>query len=1424
MKILKKLSGNINSKLISMFIVVSMMPIIIIGIIMNSSSVDEAKDKAFDKLIAIGELKKDQVRDYLEERYDNLDFLSKEKVVLESMKVLTKKFSESGMALNRFVNSNEYSNITGQVNMYLMDYGNRYGFGDILLIDTSGNIVYSIEHYPDFTTNIFTGQYKNSKLREAVKSAKNNEGAAISDFELYPPAKNLPVSFFVNVLWGNSGNILGFIAMQLPIGEINNLMHRSYGLGQTGESYLVGIDRTLRSDTRGSNKTSVLRKEILSESVEAGLIGEKGVHVIDGIRDTKVLSYYSPLGLSKIFNCGFDWVIIVELNKDEAFAASNALFKYFSILGIVLTIVVFLLAFLISRSISLPIKKITKSANLISMGDFNQDIDIDRNDEIGRLANSLRDLQNNMRQKTIHAKKIAKDDYSLMIEPKSDKDELSIALNDMTKALSSISKENKKSIWVTGSQNKLNEKMRGELTLETLSKNIITHLSEHINAQIGALYLSNDSGKELHLVSSYAFSKRKNNNGTIKVGEGLVGQAALERKMISFTDIPDDYIHINSGLGNRKPTNIVVVPIVLEEKLIGVVELGSFREFTDDEMGLLNIVSENIAIGINSAKNRLATEELLETTKQQSVEMAMQQEEMEKANVELEQQTKALKESEASLQAQQEELRQTNEELEEQTKALKDSEDNLQEQQEELRVTNEELAERTKALEKQRDNITIKNDELKKAQDDIRKKANDLEMASKYKSEFLANMSHELRTPLNSILVLSQMLSSNKANNLTEKQIEFASTINSSGKDLLELINDVLDLSKVESGMMELTIDDIDMVELTDEINKKFAHMASDKGLGFKVNLDEKLPRSFHSDSMRLMQIIKNFVSNAIKYTRDGSVTINISRPDSSINLSNSGITPDDAIIISVIDTGIGITKEKQELIFEAFKQADGTTSRKYGGTGLGLSISKNLAQLLGGEIQLNSDQGQGSTFSLIIPNIGVGKNKPKEGSTFMAGKTDVKETPEVTKKPDSESKAKKIKKINTDLLPGADEKIRDDRKTINKGDKIILIIEDDPNFAQILYDLSHDKDYKCLLAQNGETGLHYADFYKPDAIALDIGLPGIDGWEVMERLKDNPDTRHIPVHFMSASDQNMEAMKMGAIGYLSKPASLESINTAFNNIETTISKSVRNLLIVEDDNVMRSSITELIDEDNINIKGVESGKEGLDQLKSGNFDCMILDLGLKDISGFDLLEKIRMDKAIPRIPIIIYTGRELNREEEAKLQKYANSIIIKGAHSPERLISETTLFLHQVESNLPKDKQKMLKMMHDKESSLSGKKILIVDDDMRNVFALSSVLEEANLKVIVGQNGKEGVEQLNKYPDIDLVLMDIMMPEMNGYEAMQEIRKQTKFKKLPIIALTAKAMKGDREKCIQSGANDYLTKPVDTEKLMSLLRVWMYN
>jgi len=1107
------------------------------------------------------------------------------------------------------------------------------------------------------------------------------------------------------------------------------------------------------------------------------------------------------------------------------------------VIGIILVVVLLSLltislTYFISKTIANPVLEVVGSIKNIAMGDIAQRIEIENRDEIGQLAEAANAMIDNHVTITKQANTIATGDYSVDLQPRSDKDVLGKAIQQMTISLRKMSIEDEKQNWHKSGINDLNNLIRGDQEIKGLSKKLVTFLCKYLKAEMGVFYLLDKQNNHFVMASAYAFSRRKDVNNTIKPGEGLIGQAAVENEIITLTEVPENYFPIKSGLGHTPPRTVTVAPVSYQSDVIGIIELATLTEFSNRETEFLKVALENIGIAIHTARTSAELKILLMRTQEQAEELQVQQEELKQANEELESQTKALRESEATLQSQQEELRQTNEELEEQTKALRASEDSLQTQQEELRVTNEELEERTKALERQRDDIREKNEALEKAQKEIQQKAADLELASKYKSEFLANMSHELRTPLNSILVLSQMLSSNKTNNLSTKQIEFANTINSSGKDLLELINDVLDLSKVESGMMELNVESINLDQLASDIGKKFSHLAKDKGLEFNVLLKEGVPAEIHSDRQRLMQVLKNFVANALKYTEKGGITVQISKTGRIEKIAgNGGFSSGSTISFAVIDTGIGISKEKQNLIFEAFKQADGTISRKYGGTGLGLSISKNLAHLLGGEISLESIPGKGSTFTLYLPEKNKSDKKPhfnfKDEGYSVSDSIESQDS--IQKDDPDEVDAESVgtatePEVKPAPLISAEDNIRDDRKNINKGDKIILIIEDDQNFAQILYDLSHERDFKCLLAKNGETGLHYADYYKPQAIILDIGLPGISGWEVMERLKDNPDTRHIPVHFMSAAEKNLEAMKMGAIGYLSKPASVESIQNAFAKIETTLAKSVRNLLIVEDDKIMRKSIVDLINGENIKIKGVESGKEGIECLMSGDYDCMILDLGLKDISGFDLLEKIRKDSRIPRIPIIIYTGKELTREENMRLQKYADSIIIKGVHSPERLLSEATLFLHQVESKMPKSKQKILKMMHRKEEALSGKKVLIVDDDMRNVFALTSVLEEASVKVIVGRNGREGLEQLDNNTDINLVLMDIMMPEMDGYEAMKQIRNNQKYRKLPIIALTAKAMKDDRDKCISAGANDYLTKPVDTDRLLSLLRVWMYN
>lgn len=1112
----------------------------------------------------------------------------------------------------------------------------------------------------------------------------------------------------------------------------------------------------------------------------------------------------------------------------------NLLLVSILLISAVLGLITFLSSRFISATISKPVMRVVENLRSLASGDLSTDIVPETTDEIGKLQESFVELQSSLKQKTDvataiaegnflqkataqsekdilalainqivtnfseviqQANRIAQGNLETVITMRSEKDELGKALLTMTSELKKSNEEKHKQLWIKNNQTELNDLIRGEQEVTDLSRKIISKMCQIIGARIGAIYLKDDEAS-FRLMGSFAFNHRKNIKTAYGVGEGIIGQAAIEKQAIVISQLPDDYLAINSGLGEAPPKNLIVVPCIFNDEVIAVIELGSFETFTESQLNFLSIISETIAIGLHTSRSRTELEKLLTKTQQQAEE----------------------------LQVQQEELKQANEELQEQTRALKESEQQLQTQQEELRVTNEELEERTHAIEKQRDDIRQKNEILKQAQLEIEQKARDLEIASRYKSEFLANMSHELRTPLNSILVLSQVMANNKMGNLNEKQIQSAKTIYSSGASLLSLINEILDLSKIESGKLQINIEKIVISNFSRDISEIFTPLAAEKGLKLNISISENAPEVIQSDNQRLQQIIRNLLSNSIKFTNEGSVSLNIFKSGASDGQRPGRIEDAEVIVFEVTDTGIGIPREQQEVIFQAFTQADGTTSRKYGGTGLGLTISRNLAHILGGEITLDSDAGKGTIFRLWLP-LKIEKSQPLPGHQPVVAKIEKPVSQSIESfKPVAASGKPPDVFVPAAVQNGLSDGTKDDRKLINKGDKFILVIEDDQNFAKILYDLAHEKGFKCLIAPNGETGLHYADYYKPDAIILDIGLPGIDGWQVMDRLKDNPETRHIPVHFMSGKDKSMEALKMGAIGYLTKPISLEDLEEAFAKIEAYISKPFKKLLVVEDDDNMRKAIVELIDDKDVTITSVPTGVQAIEQLRKNDFDCIILDLGLKDMPGDELLKIIGKKGENSYIPVIIYTGKELSRDEEERLLQYSDRIIIKGVRSPERLLAETTLFLHRVESSLPEEKQQMLRVAHNKEDIMKDKKVLIVDDDMRNVFALSSLLEEKGLKIEVGRNGLEGLAKLEQHRDINLVLMDIMMPEMDGYEAIRRIRKSGKFNKIPVIALTAKAMQGDRDKCIEAGANDYLTKPVDTAKLLSLLRVWLYQ
>jgi CheY-like chemotaxis protein/signal transduction histidine kinase len=1077
-----------------------------------------------------------------------------------------------------------------------------------------------------------------------------------------------------------------------------------------------------------------------------------------------------------------------------------------SIIGIVLLLglLIFFLSKAISSLITAPVEMIRSNLSRMSLGDLSGEISYVSKDEIGQLSESYEKMKVILAEQVEQAKQVANGDFDRSLKPRSDKDELTIALNEMTASLKQAKIKNDHDSWIKSSQNELNSEIQGDIDLTSVGNKITGLLSSQLNALTSALFVFSEKDR-IEFIGGFAVNAEQARSRSFKPGEGLIGQAVADRKVRIVEDVPENYLDIFSGLGKQKPGFLMIVPCIFNRIVEGVLELGSLKPFDKGTLEYIDLISESVAIAIQSSKNRTALQVLLAKQQKLMEELQVQQEELRQSNEEL--------------QVQQEELRQSNEELEAQTRELEASKSNLQAQQEELRVTNEELSERTRAIENQRESLRKKNDELEKARQDIEDKARELELVSTYKSEFLANMSHELRTPLNSILVLSQILAQNKPDNLTEKQIKSAETIKSSGENLLVLINEILDLAKIESGKVDLHPEPIEVSSLLADLKETFLPIADEKGLKLEMSVAGNLPADIRNDSLRLGQILRNLIANGIKFTEKGSIRVSVRRPVIGESFHHKFQNRSDLIGFYVEDSGIGIQKEKQKEIFEAFRQADGTTSRKFGGTGLGLAISRNFARMMGGDILLESNPGNGSTFLLLIPeNITI---EPKPPLQVSPQEDKPAEEPKVAiPERIRQTEPEKIIEIT---LASEDTSIDDDRKNIKKGDTFLLIIEDDVSFSQIIYDLAHEKNFKCMIAPNGETGLHYADYYNPSAIILDIGLPGIDGWEVMKRLQENPHTRHIPVHFMSGSDKSLEALKKGAIGFLRKPVAVEEINEAFDKIEGLISKPLKKLLVVEDDEAMRLSINELIGEENIQIVSASKGQEALDYLKNETFDAMILDLGLEDMTGYDLLQKIGKRNDARKMPVIIYTGKELTREEEQKLQTYSDRIIIKGIKSPERLLAETTLFLHQVEANLPAEKQKMLRNLHPREDVMKDKSVLIVDDDMRNVFALTSLLEDMGLRILIGKNGRDGIDKL-KSNSVDLILMDIMMPEMNGYEAMEEIRRDQKFRKLPIIALTAKAMPGDREKCIRAGASDYLTKPIDSEKLLSMLRVWLYQ
>lgn len=912
--------------------------------------------------------------------------------------------------------------------------------------------------------------------------------------------------------------------------------------------------------------------------------------------------------------------------------------------------------------------------------------------------------------------------------------------------------------WVTAGLSGLSLRLQGDHRLDEIGKRALDYLAEYLGADVGAGYVVERSTGELELFGGFALPPERLAR-KLQSAEGLAGQAVTSRRLLHVRNVPAGHLEVASATGRSDPAELVLAPAIQNGRVYAVLELGFNHPVSESERNLLEGASEMLASAIRSGQDRSRLEALLEETQRQAEELQTQQEELRVSNEELEQQSRILQESQARMELQQTELEQTNANLESQA------------------------------------------DQLLRVQDALTEKARQLSQASQFKSEFLANMSHELRTPLNSTLILAKLLSDNKPGNLSAEQVKYAQTIYSAGSDLLTLINDILDLSKIEAGQATVEVEQVAVAPMLQRLLEPLRPMALDKGLALELDIDPAVPASLHTDAQRLGQVLKNLLSNALKFTQRGTVALRVSR------------VARDRVAFAVQDTGIGVPADQQELIFEAFRQADGSTHRKFGGTGLGLSISRDLATLLGGSLSVTSTPGQGSVFTLEVPvrleetpSVPGAQSGAASATPFMLPKT----APVVPRRDAPAAPAPKA------AAPSGPE-----------PERSILVIEDDERFAGILSDLAREMGFGCFVAHTATDGLELATRERPNAIVLDINLPDFSGLGVLDQLKRNPQTRHIPVHVVSVADYAREAMGRGAAGYALKPVKREELVHALQRLEAKFTRHVRHVLVVEDDDRQRESVRQLLARNDVEIAPAATAAAALALLRETTFDCVVMDLNLPDMSGYELLQQMTEQEGVSFPPVIVYTGRALSRDEEQHLRRFSKSIIIKDARSPERLLDEVTLFLHQVEAELPPEQRQMLELARSRDSALEGRTVLVVEDDVRNVFALSSILEPTGVRVEIARNGREALDVLGRagsdgQPVIDLVLMDIMMPEMDGYTAMREIRKRPEWRRLPIIALTAKAMKDDQEKCLAAGANDYIAKPLDVERLLSLVRVWM--
>ena len=1361
-------TGGLALTLFLWFMVLAIGPMVIVGLYEYQTGKDEIIKDRYEQLSSVNFQLTQRVNQYFDTVLTNLFIMAAPSEAFLSE--LAPVFDDTEQTLGAFLNSQDYGVIHQRYTTEYVDFLRFYDYSDIILGDAKGNILYTVNEYDDLGKNLFAGELADTHFSQAVRASLSDQQPKYADLGSYPPLGSDQVVFFILPLADSDQKVLGFVAVQLHPKNIQ-AMFDSGGSSIVGlSSFLVGKDRRIRFGSELKNVSDHVFREdnpliqlwlthlddeghyqehddhlaaldtddhrsewdfdldldhSIEEEDEFQLAAKASIsHIRSYVHGEEVLGIFLPISIA-----GTPMIMLSEVTHDQAFATVTDFRTRLMVVIAIIFVLVLVIALFVTRRLVKPIRLITRWVNRVAAGDYAEGSVLKGNNEISELSRSFA---------------------------------------EMTDRLRMVSNENTRKNWLQEGMAGLHSSVRGEQAMADLCQNIVTYMARYLDMHSGAMFVKDDQ-QQLALMGTYAWSKRNQHANRFDIGEGLIGQAALEKETIELTNVPEGYLGIESGMGAARPAHVLIVPLAYEDELKGVFEFARLAPMDTDQRLFLEHCVESIAIAINSAQYRTRVNQLLATTTEQS----------------------------EALRDQQEELRSVNEELEKRAGTLEESEEELKAQSEELQKSNAELEELSEQLMLQKAEIERKNKDIELSSEKIAEKAEELARASKYKSEFLANMSHELRTPLNSLLLLSQMLANNDDGNLTEDQVESAQVIYNGGKELLELINDILDLSKVEAGKMSVNLEDAPLEEIKGSIESLFKPLADSRNLQFFVTIEPEVPVSVFTDSQRLLQIIKNFLSNAFKFTEAGTVQVRMFK-----EIRSGRFAQNDWLGFAVKDSGIGIPKEKQASIFESFQQADGSTSRKYGGTGLGLAISREMAELLGGFIELHSEEGKGTTFTLFLPANPVCS---LSGEKVLADNFTTQTIDRQLSQPEKTAPAVNVEEV---VVPPA---------AAVQSNYQLLVIEDDPQFVAILTQLAGKQNFTCLHAMTGAQGIALAKEHQPAAIILDLGLPDMDGQEVLAQLKRDPLTRQIPVHIVSAREPET-ASNSGTIGYLTKPVSVADINSIFVKLETAIESDIRDILILDPDEAEGAKVGGMLEAKGLHVGYVASTAEAERELLNHAWQCLILDLDLGHTQGLAFLQQIKAQLGARMPSVIIHTAALPEPEEHAQLQEFTRAMVLKGDRAMERVMDEASLFLHSLNQEQSTDEPEQ----SEPETTLDGHKILLVDDDLRNTFALSKALQGLGLEVVLADNGKNALDKLAQEDGIELVLMDIMMPVMDGYEATGAIRKMNEFKDLPVIALTAKAMADDRAKCLAAGANDYMTKPLDMDKLTAMLRVWL--